>query len=190
MIESDYLQNNNELIEKMRKIPELGIFEDQDLYGLMKLSKIRQYNPNELIIEEGSYDSWIYYLISGKVRIMKDDEEIGTLQRTGDIFGEMGVIDGSARSASVYSATQSVCLATDTSYIDRLSGDNKVAFGFILYKLFSEILANRLRISTSELIKAKEKLTMVKLAKKLELTSEELIIAKNKIDTLLGSNGK
>ena len=84
------------------------------------------------------------------------------LQRTGDIFGEMGVIDGAARSASVIAVKKTVCLATDTSYIDRLSGNNKIAFGYILYKLFSEILANRLRLTTDELIKTKEKLTMLK----------------------------
>ena len=132
-------------------------------------------------------DCWIYYLISGKVKVIKDDEEIRVLQRTGDIFGEMGVIDGSARSASVIAATKTVCLATDTSYIDRLSGDSKIAFGCILYKLFSEILANRLRLTTDELIKTREKLTMLKLVKKLELTSEELLIARNEIDRILGT---
>ena len=186
MIESDYLKDNDELIEKMSRIPELGIFDDKDLHGLMKLSKIRKYKPNETIIEEGGYDCWIYYLISGKVRVTKDGEEIGTIQRIGDVFGEMGVIDGSARSASIIAATEVICLATDTSYIDRLSGDNKIAFGYILYKLFAEILATRLRKATNELIKAKTKLTMVKLAKKLQLTSEELIIARNEIDQLLG----
>ncbi|MBU0992220.1 MAG: Crp/Fnr family transcriptional regulator [Proteobacteria bacterium] len=187
MIESDYLKNNEELIEKMSKIPELGIFDDKDLHGLMKLSKIRKYEPGEIIIEEGCYDSWIYYLISGKVKVVKENEDIGIMQRTGDVFGEMGVIDGSARSASVYAVTESVCLATDTSYIDRLSGNNKVTFGYILYKLFAEILASRLRVANQELIKTKAKLTMVKLAKKLELTSEELIIARNEIDKLLCS---
>jgi CRP-like cAMP-binding protein len=187
MIESDYLKNNEELIEKMSKIPALGIFDDKDLHGLMKLSKIRKYQPGEIIIEEGCYDCWIYYLISGKVKVVKENEEIDIMQRTGDIFGEMGVIDGSARSASVYAVTESVCLATDTSYIDRLSGDSKMAFGYILYKLFAEILASRLRAANQELIKTKAKLTMLKLAKKLELTSEELRVAKNEIDRMLGN---
>lgn len=186
MIESDYLENNDEIIRKMRKMPELEIFSEQDLQGLMKLSKIRKYKPGEVILEEGCYDCWIYYLISGKVKVIKDNEQIRILQRTGDIFGEMGVIDGSARSASVITIKQTVCLAIDTSYVDRLSGDSKITFGYILFKLFSEILANRLRLTTDELIKTKEKLTMIKLAKKLELTSEELLIARNEIDRLLG----
>ena len=191
MIESDYLENNEEIIRKMRNMPELDIFSEKDLEGLMKLSKIRQYNPGEIILEEGGYDCWIYYLISGKVRVMKDGEEIRVLQRTGDIFGEMGVIDGAARSATVIAVKKTSCLATDTSYIDRLTGDNKIAFGYMLYKLFSEILANRLRLTTEELIKTRERLTLIKLAKKLELTSDELLIAKKEIDRLLGaSHGK
>ena len=90
------------------------------------------------------------------MRIEKDRKELTVLDRGGDIFGEMGVIDGSARSASAYAVDKAVCLATDFSYIDRLSGNDKMAFGYMLYRIFSESLANRLRLTTEELIKVKE----------------------------------
>ena len=61
----------------------------------------------------------------------------------------MMVIDGSARSASAYAVDESVCLATDISYIDRLSGNDKVAFGYILYRIFAESLADRLRLTSA-----------------------------------------
>ncbi|MEE8285467.1 MAG: hypothetical protein V3R72_02105, partial [Gammaproteobacteria bacterium] len=44
----------------------------------------------------------------------------------------------------------------DVSYIDRLSGHDRMAFCYVLYRVFSEILANRLRRTSEELIKAKE----------------------------------
>jgi CRP-like cAMP-binding protein len=38
---------------------------------------------------------------------------------SGDIFGEMGIIDGSARSASIQAATKSLVLAIDGSVVNR-----------------------------------------------------------------------
>ncbi len=156
MIESDYLKGNDKFLQKLRLIPTLKEFSEEDLKGFLHLSKVRKYQPGELILEEGFFDSWVYFLISGKVKVVKGGEVLTTLRRTGDIFGEMGVIDGSSRSASVYAADETVCLVIDASYIDRLSGHERMAFCYVLYRVFSEILANRLRRTSEELIKAKE----------------------------------
>ena len=156
MIESDYLKDNINILKKLRKIPTLDAFSEKDLKGLMELSKIRKYEPGELILKENNYDCWIYFLVSGKIRIEKHGKDLSVLERTGAVFGEMGIIDGSPRSASVYAINEAVCLATDISYIDRLSGKDKIAFSYILYRIFSEILANRLRETSEELIKVKK----------------------------------
>jgi CRP-like cAMP-binding protein len=162
MIESDYLKDNNALIRKLKQIPTLELFNQENLEGALRLSKIREYEPGELILEEGSYDNRIFFIVSGNVRIEKDGKELTILTRVGDVFGEMGVIDGSARSASAYALNKVVCLATDISYIDRLSGNNKVAFGYILYRIFAESLANRLRLTNQELIRANEEIFRLK----------------------------
>ncbi|MFH1990927.1 MAG: cyclic nucleotide-binding domain-containing protein [Pseudomonadota bacterium] len=158
MIESEYLKDNVEMIQKLRQMPTLELFDEKSLKGALQLSKIRQYGPGELIIKEDSYDDRIYFLISGQVRIEKDGKELSVLKRGGDVFGEMGVIDGSARSASAYAVGDVVCLAIDASYIDRLSGNDKIAFGYILYRVFAESLANRLRLTSEELIRLKEEI--------------------------------
>jgi len=156
MIESVYLKDNVRFLEKLAEMPTLGAFSDEQIKEFLQLSKVRKYKHGELILEEGFIDSWIYFLVSGKVRIVKQGEELSMLRRTGDIFGEMSIIDGSPRSASVYAVDQTVCLVTDASYINRLSGNDRVAFCYILYRIFAEILANRLRLTTEELIKEKE----------------------------------
>ena len=161
MIESDYLKDNKEIVEKLKQIPTLKSFED-DLGGALELSKIRKYEPGEVIIEEESYDNWIYFLLSGKVRIVKQGKELNVLSRRGDVFGEMGIIDGSPRSASVFAIDETVCLATDSSYIDRLSGNDRIAFGYILFRVFAEILASRLRLTSQDLIRAKEEIARLR----------------------------
>jgi CRP/FNR family cyclic AMP-dependent transcriptional regulator len=164
MIESDYLKDSDEIIHKLRQIPTLEPFDKKSLQGALQLSKIRKYEPEELILKEGLYDCWIYFLVSGRVRVTKQGEELSILNRTGDVFGEMGVIDASPRSASVYAIDETVCLATDASYVDRLSGSDRMAFCYILFRVFAESLASRLRLTNDELIKVKEELT--KLIKK------------------------
>lgn len=155
MKESDYLEGNIEFLEKLKQMPNLGLFEEKDLKGLLRLSKVRTYEPGELILEEGLYDCWIYFLVSGKARVVKHEEDLNILKRPGDLFGEMGVIDGLPRSACVYAVDETVCLATDSSYIDRLSGNNKLAFCYLLYRTFAEFLADRLRVTTQKLVEAK-----------------------------------
>ncbi len=162
MIESDYLKENEELIQKLREIPTLKSFDEKDLKGVLNLSKIRKYEPGELIIEEGQYDNWVYFLVSGKVRIVKDKKELSVLNGSGEVFGEMGVIDGSARSASGDAVDETVCLATDASDVDRLSGNDRLAFCGILYHVFAEILASRLRLTSDELIKARQEIAQLK----------------------------
>ena len=49
------------------------------------------------------------------------------------------------------------CIAVDTEYVDKLTGNDKLAFGYIMYRVFSEILADRLRSLTKELIAIKGK---------------------------------
>ena len=162
MWESDYLKDNIRFLEKLGQMPTLDAFDEKDLKGLLQLSKIRKYEPDELILEEGLSDSWIYFLVSGKVRVVKNGEDLHILRRAGDVFGEMSMIDGSPRSASVYAVDETVCLATDASHVNKLSANDRVIIYYIFYRIFSEILATRLRSTNEELIKTKEEYKLLK----------------------------
>ena len=156
MIESDYLKDNFKFLKKLRQIRTFDAFSEDDLKRFLTLSKVRKYQAGEVILAEGYFDCWIYFLVSGKVKIVKHTQALTVLERTGDVFGEMGIIDGSPRSATAYAMEETVCLATDASYIDRLSGNDRVAFCYVLYRIFAEMLANRLRLTSEELIQLRE----------------------------------
>ena len=129
MHESKFLKANQENLMKLLSIPVIKEFELKDLEGLLKVSKIRKYGPGETILSEGEFaDAMIFFLISGKANITKNNEIISTLNRRGDLFGEIGLIKGEKRSASVIAVEDTVCLTTDGSYIRRLSGEDKTAF--------------------------------------------------------------
>ncbi|PWC89079.1 cyclic nucleotide-binding protein [Azospirillum sp. TSH100] len=62
-----------------------------------------------VLMREGDSASSLYVLLDGTVRVVRDDPfggqvEVG-FRRSGDCFGEMALIDGGSRSASVIAAT-------------------------------------------------------------------------------------
>ena len=161
MLESRYLQDNIENIQKLMTIPALKNFEAKSLGKLLRLSKIREYEDGERIIQEGDFDPWLYFLLSGKIRISKEEMQISVIDKKGEIFGEMRVIDSLSRSASVYAVGQTICLAVDTSAKNRISPgstrDERVDFLLLLYRIFAEYMSIRLRATNEELIAAKKK---------------------------------
>jgi len=158
MQESPYLQGREHLIEKFRTIPFMKALNRGCMQEILCMSKMRKYEPGERIIQEGVFDCWFYIILSGKVRVVKHNTEIVRLENIGEIFGEMAVIDGEARSASVFADTETVCLAIDASFLERLKPNDRNVFYSAFYRLLAEILANRLRATNEELARVKHKL--------------------------------
>ena len=159
MIESQYLKDNMKNIQKLMEIPALRNFETKNLGKLLRLSKIRRYEKEEQIIEEGGMDKWLYFLLSGKIRIQKEGVEIGTIDKMGEMFGEMRLIDSLSRSASVFAVDKTVCLAVDTASAgNRSFKDEKLDFLFFMYRMFAEFASYRLRLTNEELIKVRKEI--------------------------------
>lgn len=155
MQETDFLRGNQRVLNDIKKFEIFEPFQDDELHHLMSMSKIRKYNPGETIFDQGSADTWLYFMVYGKVRLVKDGKPVALLQRRGDVFGEMGAIECAPRSASAVAVGETVCLATDIYYIEQLTGNDKLAFGYVIYRVFSGVLADRLRITTEELMALK-----------------------------------
>ncbi len=166
MEETNYLQDRKGLFDKFKSIPFLQSIDECFLQEMLKLSKLRKYQADEVVAKEGEYDSYLYIIITGRMRIIKHGEQIASLADQGDTFGELAIIDGGSRSATVIAEVESICLAVDVSFIDRLKPENRDAFCAIFYKLLAEILANRLRKTGEELINVKEQLSRIKMQNK------------------------
>jgi len=164
MLESKYLKDDLRNIQQLLAIPTLKSFETEDLLKLLKLSKIRRYEDREVIIREGDLDQWLYFLLSGKVRISKKGIVIGKLEKTGDFFGEMRLIDGLSRSASVHAEGPTICLAVNIAAKNRLAPDEAMSLLVLLYKMVSEFISIRLRLSNDNLIMAREEILRLKKA--------------------------
>ena len=154
MKETAYIGDNVKLISQLKKIEQLKDFSDTDLCSFLQLAKLREYETGEIIIQEGEIDCWIYFLINGKLEITKKDKIITRLQNPGDLFGEMGVISGSPRSATVRAAdTKTLVLGVDSSTVDRKLREKDHSLAHSVNRMFADILANRLRRVTEDNIK-------------------------------------
>jgi CRP/FNR family transcriptional regulator, cyclic AMP receptor protein len=78
--------------------------------GTMAIEKcIREYGVNDVIFEEGSTGRELFVVLDGQVEIAKVNGASKTVIVTlgkGEFFGEMAVIDGSARSATAIAAAE------------------------------------------------------------------------------------
>ncbi|MBI5562148.1 MAG: cyclic nucleotide-binding domain-containing protein [Deltaproteobacteria bacterium] len=162
MKQSDYLNENSAILNSLKKLPLLGSLEERHVKGLVKLCRVTQYEPGEVIFKEGDFDQFIYFLLSGKVKVIKGGTDVTSLGRTGDIFGEMCLIDATPRSATVAAVEPTNCLKMDVFYIKRLPEEERNSSLYIIYRVFCEILSNRLRLTTEELSLAKDELARLK----------------------------
>jgi CRP-like cAMP-binding protein len=172
MRESRQLRDDIRNIEKFMEIPILKEVEVDNLRALLRISKVREYTKGEQIIREGANDPLMYILYHGQVRVVKKNKVVAVLRRCGDVFGEMGSLGGTGRTASVFADEDSACLTVDAAGFEQLSGNDRLAFGFMLYRLLAEVLTQRLQQTTDKLTRAGDEILRLK-ARIRELSPDE-----------------
>ena len=89
----------------LRKIPLLANLSDEEILRVQADIRIRQYNKRDVVLQKGASGDSLLFLLSGQLQVIdvtEDGRAIGLrLLAPGDFFGEIAVINGSMRSASV-----------------------------------------------------------------------------------------
>ncbi len=93
------------LFKHLRTMQVFELLEDHDLLDLISMLKLKQFDPNKVIISEGARGTHLYIILSGKVAIIKGDNEVIAEIGRGEIFGEMSLLSGEPASSSVHSRT-------------------------------------------------------------------------------------
>ncbi len=163
MTEAKYLEDNIRNMQRHIVTPPLRKSETENLRRSLRLSRVIEYEHGELIIKSGEADPYIYFLLSGKIRMEKD----GIIDAPGEIFGEIKFLEGIVRSGTAYSEGKTVCLGVYTHISSNgLTSDGEADILVLLYRIFMEYIAIRLRLTNDELVKVKkeiERLTETKL---------------------------
>jgi phosphoenolpyruvate synthase/pyruvate phosphate dikinase len=92
-------------------IQRVQLFADMDrkqAEQIARLLKLRPFSKGDTIIVEGSGGAAFFFIESGEATVSSKGVNVGTLG-PGDYFGEIALIDGGTRSATVTAATDLVC---------------------------------------------------------------------------------
>lgn len=139
--------------ELIDKIPYLKDFHPDDKNLLAGLSYFIEYEEGETVIEENTVNQQLFFLIRGKVEVLKGEEHIVDLRGGGRLFGEMSYMNHSFTTATVKAKTQIVMLCFRIPALLGLGLDKYARLQVSLYKSIAEILAQKL-ITTTELAKS------------------------------------
>lgn len=124
---------------------------DSQIYQLLKVCQVRKYKKGDVIFEEGEVARDMHLVMSGQVRIFKGKSEANSfvilILKRGDIFGEMGIIDGGPRSATAVAETD--CQTLVLHQVSLLRCDDKTAGK--IYRNLAYILSSKLRMTSSKL---------------------------------------
>ncbi len=128
-------------------LKKISLFEglpDEDLQAISDLAVTRHYAKNTLIICEGDRSDSLYIVLSGKVKVLLNDEEgkevTLNIQGEGEYFGELAMLDNAPRSASVMTLEKTrLAVVSKSAFDECLECNPKIALTVI------QGLARRLR---------------------------------------------
>ena len=135
----------DEFVSIVQNIPFLSCISQPELQEIEQAMVVKTFNKNQIIIWEEEPSDFFYIVYSGKVKVTQlnqsGKELLLSIQKRGNYFGEMSMIDGQAASSTI--------IAMEDSKIGFLTRTN-----FVRYVLKNEqslqqllnLLCSRLRI--------------------------------------------
>lgn len=103
----------NPMLDSLRTVPLFADLSPRDLKRLAASMKERSFAAGDEVVAEGKGGVGFFVILDGSARVSQDGEDRGRLT-TGDYFGEMALIDGNLRLASVHAETDLRCASLTT----------------------------------------------------------------------------
>jgi CRP/FNR family cyclic AMP-dependent transcriptional regulator len=128
----------------LRTVPLFSGLDDSELERLSKVSGRRRAARGEQVVRAGEDAEALLVMLNGRAKVTNFDEEgreiILAWLGPGEFFGEMGLIDGSPRSASVIAVENCELMVLGKAEFQRCMQDN-----FQVAQKLMQILVQRLR---------------------------------------------
>jgi CRP-like cAMP-binding protein len=93
----------------LARVPLFAGCSEQDVRDIAGLAHLLTFEDGAVIVPEGEEGLGFYLLLSGEARVLQGEREINRLG-TGEFFGEIALLEGTPRTASVVAAGPVVCL--------------------------------------------------------------------------------
>jgi CRP-like cAMP-binding protein len=109
-------------IDHLRRVSLFNECTDEELRRITEISRIVEPPAGTVVTEIGTPGDFFFFIIDGRVSV-HTPVGIGHPLRPGDFFGEMSLLDGEPRSATVTATTDLRLLVVDRSHFWRLLND-------------------------------------------------------------------
>lgn len=103
----------NPMVDSLRSVPLFADLTSRDLKRLAESMKQRSFADGEEVVAEGKGGVGFFVILEGAARVSQNGEDRGRLA-AGEYFGEMALIDGNLRLASVHAEGDLRCATMTT----------------------------------------------------------------------------
>ena len=139
-----------EVASLLNAVPLFQELDEPSLFEMARLTRHRSYPPSSVLFHAGDSGHTLYVILAGRVRVEKISAAGETVHLAdrgrGDHFGELSLLDGSPRMATVCTITECECLTIEREAFQRcLLGAPSVALQVMI------VLARRLREAADDL---------------------------------------
>jgi len=155
----------NETDDFLRQIPIFSQLSNDKLGQISKLSTKKLFNKGSVILSEDETGSVFFIVIRGKVklsRISEDGKEvILTTLTESDFFGEMSILDGFSRSATVTAMEDSeLMIIRRSEFINLLRSDPDISID-LMVELTQKLRKANMKVKSLSLKDAEGKVAVV-----------------------------
>jgi len=137
----------------LKKVPLFASMPDHDLERLCEMVTEVHLNAGDQLFAEGSPGDKAYIIETGEIEILKASGSRSVLlavRKSGDVIGEMSLLDAAPRFASGSARTESKLLAISHSQLDELLNTSASAARSLLFTITSRLRSTELMLRQSE----------------------------------------
>lgn len=141
LAENVFVETENQIFERLSEVAIFAPLSDEETQKLAVNSRIRVFAPDESIVRQGQPGKSMFVVHHGSVRVqIKEGETVKMLNtlREGDFFGEMGLLTGEPRTATVVASEETQVLEIDSDCLKPILKENPK-----LVASFSQIIEAR-----------------------------------------------
>jgi len=123
-IEEEHASIDQELKE-LQSSTLFSSFEREALVEIVASTELRSYDEGDIIVTEGEPGSSLFLIVGGRVKVFARTDDGGNLQlaelEPGDFFGEVSLLSGKPRTATITARTQVTAIELDRTSVDLIA---------------------------------------------------------------------
>jgi CRP-like cAMP-binding protein len=152
--------NSNNILQEaiIECLSGITIFADLDTAELNTISEhthVSRLEPGDIVFKEGDPGDKMYFIVDGTLDVLKTiNDQVGkkiAVQAQGGSIGEMAVIGGFSRTATVKACTDATLLTLSRQSLNQICTDTP-KIGVKVLMAIARLLSNHLRETSRELL--------------------------------------